>query len=146
MQHDAAPDRGKIGTAVKRRDKPRQRTRRGKLGVVVQRRDDAAVAEIGATVAPAGDPVVAVQRDQGRIGPALDRGGETDPRLRPRPLIDDEDVTGDAGLRQRGCDRRHRLLRAVQRQDDDVGVIGAVRRTGCAGDPADHSGGAGIDR
>ena len=88
MQHDAAPDRGKIGTAVKRRDKPRQRTRRGELRVVVQRRDDPAVAEIGATVAPAGDPVVAVQPNQRRIRPPLDRGGETDAASRPRPLID----------------------------------------------------------
>ena len=64
----------------------------GEFRVVVQAEDDAAMTERRTAIAPAGDTVVAVQRQQCHILPPGDLGGEPREVLRPRTLINDEHV------------------------------------------------------
>jgi hypothetical protein len=65
-------------------------------------------------IAPAGDTVVAVQRQQCRILPPGDLGGEQCEVLRPRALINNEHVTRHISLCQRRVNCRDCLLSAIE--------------------------------
>ena len=106
----------------------------GELGIVVDAEDDTAMAKRRTAIAAAGNAVVVVKRHQRCVLSSGDHGGEPREVLGPRTLIDNEDMTRHAGLFERRVDRRHGLLGSVERQDHHIGVVIAVRRTGCAGD------------
>jgi hypothetical protein len=67
--------------------------------------------------------MISLECDERRVGSATHYARKVGQVLRPRALVDDEDVPGNAGLRQSRTDRRRGILGTVQRQNDYVRVI-----------------------
>ena len=76
IQQNAATDRGQRRVIVQCGHGAGERCGVSEFRVVVQAEDDAAMTERRTAIAPAGDTVVAVQRQQRRILTSSDIGGE----------------------------------------------------------------------
>jgi hypothetical protein len=128
-----AADRGEGRVSIQCGDGAGEYGGVGELGIVVEAEDDAAMPERRATVAPACNAMVAVERQERRVPPSGDESREPGQSLRPRTLVDDEHMARHTGLRQGRADRCRRLRGAVEREDHHIGVVGIVGRAGGAG-------------
>ena len=135
-RQDAEPDRPQLRRCVERRNRFDRRGRCREFGVVVERHHHPSMTERGRPVAPARHTPVALQPEQGAIGPPSRELGDPPEVLRPGALVHHHHVSPDPGLAERRADRRAGFVRPVEGEQDDVGVVRAKRRGGGARDVA----------
>ena len=127
VAQDAQADGGQCRVRIQRRDGARGGIGAGENRVVVQPDNDAAMAQCARPITPAGHAEILVRAIPDNIRVRADFLAQPVYRCGSRSLVEHDHAPGEAGLRQGGADCGQRIRFAVQRQDDDVGVVGIPR-------------------